>query len=45
MGGVDRTGATLRIVEGLAKINVDCIKKVVIGKGFAHTKKSQNYLS
>ena len=39
MGGVDRTGATLRIVEGLAKINVDCIKKVVIGKGFAHTKK------
>tara|TARA_Y100000816_G_scaffold291563_1_gene283301 strand:- start:1703 stop:2737 length:1035 start_codon:yes stop_codon:yes gene_type:complete len=37
MGGVDRTGATLRIVRALKSLNISSNKKIVIGKGFAHT--------
>jgi spore coat polysaccharide biosynthesis predicted glycosyltransferase SpsG len=37
MGGVDRTGATLRIIEALRQIE-NVSKEIVIGKGFAHMK-------
>jgi len=37
MGGVDRTGATLRIIEALQQIE-NISKEIVIGKGFAYMK-------
>ena len=37
MGGVDRTGATLRIIEALRPIN-NVSKEIILGNGFAHLK-------
>lgn len=37
MGGVDRTGATFRIIEALKPIE-NVSKEIIIGKGFAHMK-------
>ncbi|MBI2321247.1 MAG: hypothetical protein HYU88_03930 [Chloroflexi bacterium] len=36
MGGVDRTGATLRLIEALTRWPRDATKHVVLGAGFAH---------
>jgi spore coat polysaccharide biosynthesis predicted glycosyltransferase SpsG len=38
MGGVDRTGATFRIIEALQQIK-DISKEIIIGNGFAHMKR------
>ncbi len=38
MGGVDRTGATLRIIEAMKSIG-DVSKEIIIGSGFSHNKK------
>lgn len=40
MGGVDRTGATLRIIEALRPIK-NVSKEIIIGNGFAHMKQLQ----
>ncbi len=36
MGGVDRTGATLRVVEALLMIKEPVKKEIILGKGFVH---------
>jgi spore coat polysaccharide biosynthesis predicted glycosyltransferase SpsG len=36
MGGVDRTGATIRLVAALLDVRLDMALHVVIGSGFAH---------
>ncbi|MCB2186166.1 MAG: hypothetical protein KQJ78_07095 [Deltaproteobacteria bacterium] len=36
LGGVDRTGATLRVVEALAGLGPGVAKEVILGAGFAH---------
>ena len=43
MGGVDRTGATLRVVKALQVIN-PVAKEIIIGKGFNHLKQLQQLL-
>jgi UDP-2,4-diacetamido-2,4,6-trideoxy-beta-L-altropyranose hydrolase len=42
MGGVDRTGATLRIIEALRPID-NISKEIIIGNGFAHMKQLQQF--
>lgn len=40
MGGVDRSGATLRVIEALERGNKNPIRKeIILGKGFPHIKK------
>ncbi len=36
MGGVDRTGATLRVIKALQMIEGPVKKEIILGKGFAH---------
>lgn len=36
MGGVDRTGASLRLVEALGRLGREVKKEFILGKGFAH---------
>ncbi|MBF0168518.1 MAG: hypothetical protein HQL45_12905 [Alphaproteobacteria bacterium] len=36
MGGVDRTGATLRIVDALRELGPSCEKHIIVGNGFPH---------
>ncbi len=36
MGGVDRTGATMRLVEALRPLGTAVKKEFILGKGFAH---------
>ncbi len=40
MGGVDRTGATFRIIEALRPVE-NISKEIIIGNGFAHIKQLQ----
>jgi len=39
MGGVDRTGATLRVIEALQKLPTSVHKEIIIGPGFRHLEK------
>jgi UDP-2,4-diacetamido-2,4,6-trideoxy-beta-L-altropyranose hydrolase len=39
MGGVDRTGATIRLIEALSTLESNLMKTIVIGAGFAHRDK------
>ena len=43
MGGVDRTGATLRIIKALQSID-NTSKEIIIGNGFSHIDKLHNLL-
>ena len=36
MGGVDRTGATLRVIEALRNVGIPMDKEVILGGGFRH---------
>ena len=45
MGGVDRTGATIRLVEALLMTGSNYILHIVIGPGFAHRQKLESMLA
>ena len=44
MGGVDRTGATLRLVKAFSKLDGHFKKEIVLGNAFAHFKAFQNLI-
>lgn len=45
MGGIDRSGATLRIIESLFDWRRDVTKHLVVGAGFAHMAKLESKLN